>query len=68
MTAYRLYFRDKAGRVAGWKPIRSHSDIGARKSAMAMLRERSELSGIEVWCESDLAFRLNHFDLAGREL
>ncbi len=64
MTTYRLYFRDQAGSPAGWAPIRSTNDAGARKLALAMLRERSEIRGIDAWRDSDLAFRLNRFDVS----
>ena len=67
VTVYRCYFRDKAGARMGWKLIRCDSDFCARKSAMALLRERSEISQVEVWRESDLAFRLSRFDLAVRQ-
>lgn len=66
MSLYRAYFTDKVGYPAGWKPIRSDSDSGARKSAFAMLRERSDIYRVEVWRESDLAFRLSRFDIATR--
>jgi hypothetical protein len=68
MTVYRCYFSDKAGTQIGWKPIPCSSDLGARKSVMALLRDRSEISNVEVWKESDLAFRLSKFDLAARTL
>ena len=63
---YRLYFRDQAGSPAGWLPIRSTNDAGARKLALAMLQERSERGGIEAWRDSDLAFRVNRFNVATR--
>lgn len=66
MSAYRVYFTDKVGRPAGWKRISGNSDIDARKSAIATLRERSDISRVEVWRESDLAFRLTRFDIAAR--
>ena len=59
MTVYRCFFSDKVGTQMGWKSIPCSSDFGARKSVMALLRERSEISRVEVWRESDLAFRLS---------
>jgi hypothetical protein len=64
MTMYRCYFRDSSGAQLGWQPMRCKSDSGARRSAMALFRDRSDISRMEVWRESDLAFRLNRFDLA----
>ena len=68
MTVYRCYFSDKAGTQIGWKPIQCSSDLGARKSVVTLLRERSEISRVEVWREADLAFRLSRLDLAARGL
>ena len=68
MSVYRCYFSDKAGTQVGWKPVRCSSDFGARKSAIALLHERPEISRVEVWREADLAFRLTRFDLASTQL
>ncbi len=64
MTVYRCYFRDTAGTQIGWKPLLSGSDSGARRSAMALLRDRKEISRMEVWRDSDLAFRLTRSELS----
>ena len=64
MTAYRLYFADRAGKPAGWKQIGSITDNAVRKSALALMRERSEICCVEVWRESDLAFRLSRLHIA----
>jgi hypothetical protein len=68
MMQYRLFFRDKAGRPSGSERIRSNSDTGARHSAMALLKQHTEISRIDAWREADFAFRLTRFDLTRREL
>ena len=67
MTSYRLYFADRFGKPAGWKQIGSITDNAVRKSALALMRERSEIGCVEVWRESDLAFRLSRFHIAPRD-
>ena len=64
MTAYRYYFRNGSGQTIGWKQIRSDSDLGARKLAMSMLRESTEIHDLEAWRGADIAFRLRRFDVA----
>ena len=59
MSLYRCVCYTELSLQPGLKPIHAGSDSQARQIALDMLRQNPALDRLEVWRDSDLAFRLN---------
>jgi len=63
MDLYRCFLEKDENTPIGWQSIRCPNDAAARRKAMRMLTERSEVQRIEVWRGADLAVRVNRNSL-----
>ena len=63
MDLYRCFLEIDGSAPIGWQSIRCPSDAAARRKAMRMLTERSDVQRIEVWRGADLAVCVNRNSL-----
>ena len=57
--AYRYYLHGKHGTLVGYRAFPAESDLKARSIAAEILRDDFLVDWLEVWCGSDLVFRLS---------
>jgi hypothetical protein len=63
-NGYRCYSFSKTGVQPGCRALQCETDEHARQIAIQLLRNDPLLDRLEVWLESDLAFRLNRHHLS----